>query len=195
MILKSSRTDKNQGCRQLSKLRAPSEFGGWSGKRGFLCWWVAPSRGKPASQSHPARQKAVLSLGWLCLRHTVKPRDSHTQTRSQAWPWEHRKHSCSLGFMPGTLACWAKSLGVKSACPPRASSLLPDAASLIWLFQNPCKHWSGGLGKAETSEAQKQDWFPFFLPNFAFLCPLAFSRTKLSLLWEWLIIEELLLCY
>jgi len=67
MILKSSRTDKNQGCCQLCKLRAPSEFGGWSGKRGFLCWWVAPSRGKLACRSRPARPEALPLLGWLCL--------------------------------------------------------------------------------------------------------------------------------
>lgn len=134
MILKSSRTDKNQGCCQLSKLRAPTEFGGWSGKRGFLCWWVAPSRRKPASQSHPARQKAVPFLGWLCLRHSVKPRDSltHTHTHSQAWPCKHRKRSCSLGFTPANLACWAEIFRSEK-CLPSQSLIIIAWCSLISL--------------------------------------------------------------
>lgn len=108
------------------------------GKRGFiLCWWVAPSRGKPACRSRPARRKALLLLGWLCLRHSVKPRDMHTHT--------HKPDPASMENIPAlwvlrqeTWLAEKKSLGARRVCPPRASSLLPYVASLVWLFRNPC---------------------------------------------------------
>lgn len=180
MILKSSRTDKNQGCRQLSKLRTPSEFGGWSGERGVLCWWAAPSRGKPASQSHPARQKAVPFLGWLCLRHSVKPRDSlsltHTQTHT------HKPDPASTENIP---ALWVlcqepwlaeqKSLRGKSACSPRASSLLPDVASLVWLFWNPCTALIWGSWKDRDIWSSETGLAPFFSCLFLLCCVLWLS--------------------
>lgn len=107
------------------------------GRGVFLCWWVAPSRGKPAFRRRPARRKALLLLGWLCLRRSVKPRDTHAHT--------HKPDPASMENIPAlwvlrqeTWLAEKKSLGVKRACPPRASSLLPYVASLVWLFRNPC---------------------------------------------------------
>lgn len=68
---------------------------------------------------------------------SVKPRDMHTHT--------HKPDPASMENIPAlwvlrqeTWLAEKKSLGVKRLCPPRASSLLPYVASLVWLFRNPC---------------------------------------------------------
>lgn len=107
----------------------------------------------------------------------VQPRDAHTCTLTsltlQAW-----KTSPLTGLMPGNWAHWGESLGVRRGCiPPRASVLLPYAASLLWLLENPYTAliWWSQKRSYETEsklrnriKAKKHYWlffhFFFFLP-------------------------------
>lgn len=57
---------------------------------------------------------------------------SHTHTHSQAWPCKHRKRSCSLGFTPANLACWAEIFRSEK-CLPSQSLIIIAWCSLISL--------------------------------------------------------------
>lgn len=102
----------------------------------FLCWWVAPSRGKPACS---AQRRALLLLGWLCSRCSVKPRDRHTHTSSQTWPCEHGKHPCSLGLMPGNSACWEGIFRSEKRLPSQ-TFIVPALWSLVSLAVSKYLH-------------------------------------------------------
>lgn len=68
---------------------------------------------------------------------TVWNLETHTHTHSQAWPCKHGKHPCSLGFMPGNLACWEEIFRSEKSLPSQ-SLIIIALCSLIWLFRNPC---------------------------------------------------------
>lgn len=113
---------------------------------------------------------------------TVWNLETHTHTDT------HKPDPVSMENIPAlwvlrqeTWLAAKKSLGVKRVCPPRASSLLPYVASLVWLFWNRCTTpiwgswkgrdiWSREIGLAISNA-------PYRL-LFCWWCPLAFFRTK-----------------